>query len=334
MKLKMGHVLCNYYVTYRCNSTCDFCDFKNHGKFRKTPHARLEDFRRNLPDLKNAGVRIIDFTGGEPLLNPALPEMLHLAKQYKFLTTVTTNGMLYPKFAHAIKGLVDLLHFSLDSFDPDLHNKIRGVNCFNHVMRSIELALSLGERPDILFTVTRDNYREMENMYRFANSLGLILILNPVFPYFREETLTDEILSEMENIAKRPYAYLSKGFIKLRREGGNRIDAPLCKAVSRTIVISPMNELLLPCYHYHAVKLPINGNLNALLRSDIHKEQRARQGRMSFCHECTVNCYFEPSFALNLNRYMLTGLPGKIKYVVTKFIGQRKKRVMPHAAAF
>jgi len=328
----MRPLLCNYYVTYRCNASCDFCDFKNHGKFKNTPHARLEDFTANLPALKKAGVRIIDFTGGEPLLNPALPEMLRRARREKMICTVTTNGLLYPRYGASIRGMVDLLHFSLDSMNPDLHNRLRGVDCFNHVMRSIEAALSMGERPDILFTVTGENYHELEEAYRFCRKLGLILILNPVFSYFQDEILPEEALCAMEILAKKPYVYLSKGFIKLRREGGNRLDNPACRAVSRTIVISPMNELLLPCYHYHAKRIPVDGDLSGILRSEDYRRYKLLEGRMPFCRGCTINCYFEPSFALSLNRYMWAGLPGKARYVATKYISQRLRRMARSAA--
>jgi len=312
----MRHILCNYYVTYKCNASCAFCEFSDHAKYRHSPHARLEDFRDNLPHLKKAGVRIIDFTGGEPLLNTALPDMLTLARQANMLTTITTNCLLYPKRGESIRGLVDLLHFSLDSFDPERHNSIRGADCFNHVMLSIEKALSLGEKPDILFTVTRENFREIEDVYRFTRKLRLILILNPVFPYFKDEPLPEDALTAMEQHAKKPYVYLSRGFIKLRREGGNNTKKPVCRAVSRTIAISPDNELLLPCFHRHVAKIPVDGDLTKAMQSELYKEYQAQQGRLPFCENCVINCYFEPSFALSLNRFMWSGLSGKLTVTI------------------
>lgn len=318
----MRRVLCNYYVTYRCNAKCGFCDFSYHEKYRNTGHAVLEDFLQLLPQLKKAGVRIIDFTGGEPLLNRDLPEMLKSTKKAGIMTTVTTNCLLYPKQAESIRGLVDLLHFSLDALDPELHNSIRGIDCYDHVLRSVDLALKLGERPDILFTVTEKNFHEMDDIHRYASSKGLILILNPVFSYFRKESLPDIALDLMEKTAEKPFVYVSQGFINLRRAGGNNPDKPLCKAVSKTIVISPENELLLPCYHRCSDKIPINGNLEAAMKTDTYKKHLEQEGRMSFCRGCIINCYFEPSFAFSFNRYMWTGLRGKLKYTYTKYVKQ------------
>ena len=72
----MKPILCNYYVTYRCNATCGFCDIWE----QPSPMISLDDARRNLDDLRRLGVRIIDFTGGEPLLHTRLHDLLAMAK--------------------------------------------------------------------------------------------------------------------------------------------------------------------------------------------------------------------------------------------------------------
>ncbi|MCU0353574.1 MAG: radical SAM protein, partial [Cytophagales bacterium] len=65
MLLVRHPVLCNYYLTYRCNATCGFCDIWE----RPSPYATPENVLKNLTDLKRLGVKVIDFTGGEPLLH-------------------------------------------------------------------------------------------------------------------------------------------------------------------------------------------------------------------------------------------------------------------------
>ena len=147
LRLRSKPVLCNYYLTYRCNAKCGFCDIWE----RPSPYATLENAEANLKDLKRLGVKVIDFTGGEPLLHRQLPELLALAKSMKFITTVTTNALLYPKYAERLQGKIDMLHFSLDSPIQEEHDRMRGVACFDAVMRSIAIAKSLGERPRYSF---------------------------------------------------------------------------------------------------------------------------------------------------------------------------------------
>ncbi|MBN1447037.1 MAG: radical SAM protein [Bacteroidetes bacterium] len=315
-------ILCNYYLTYRCNAYCDFCHFGDHAAYRGTRHASTQDVLRNLPDLRRLGVRFIDLTGGEPLLHPQLDMIAREAQRLGMRTSVTTNGLLYPKYAERLQGRIDLLHFSLDSADRATHDRMRGVPCFDAVMESIRIARELGEKPDLLFTVTDENFRDMKDVYAIAREHGLLLLLNPVFRYFRDEGLGEEALAFTEAFAKHPMVYLNPSFITLRRKGGNDIEHPLCRAVSRVVVISPQNELLLPCYHLHFEKLPIGDSLLETWRSERVHWHREREGRHDFCQGCTINCYFEPSFAFPTNRLSLATIPSKIRYGYAKYVLQ------------
>ncbi len=314
MRLVKHPVLCNYYVTYRCNAKCSFCDIWE----KPSPYITLVDVEANLRDLKRLGVKVIDFTGGEPLLHRQLPEFLALARQLGFITTVTTNGLLYPKNAEKLRGLVDMLHFSLDSIDRDTHDRGRGVACYDFVMESIRMAKELGERPDIIFTVFRHNLAELERVYReITQPNGLILLLNPAFGYGDIETgeqLTAAELDFLSAFGKRKGVYLNEGFIALRRDGGNHVAAPVCRAASTTLVISPSNELVLPCYHLGQQKFPIAGRLFDLYNAPETQRLAALEGRLPQCEGCTINCYMQPSFAVETSKYFWQALPSTLKY--------------------
>ena len=103
-------LLCNYYVTYKCNAYCHFCDFADHSKYKEIPHANLEDFKTNLDQLAKLGVKFIDLTGGEPLLNKNIAEMTRYAKKHKMQTSITSNSLLSKKYAEELAGNVDLFH--------------------------------------------------------------------------------------------------------------------------------------------------------------------------------------------------------------------------------
>jgi MoaA/NifB/PqqE/SkfB family radical SAM enzyme len=326
-------VLCNYYVTYRCNAKCGFCDIWE----QPSPLISLEDAARNLDDLKRLGVRIIDFTGGEPLLHGELHSLLEMAKDRGFLTTVTSNGLLYPKRAEQLRGLIDLLHFSIDSPVPAEHNASRGVRCFDQLMESVSKALEIGERPDLLFTVTNENDHHLEEVYEtISRPNGLILILNPLFEYNQlGEGLSRDVLTTIRDFGKRPYTYLNPAFVTLRSRGGNDPEDPVCRAVSTTVVISPFDELVLPCYHAGLEKLPIEGRLFDLWKGDRVAWHRENEGKHAFCAGCTVNCYFEPSFATSpTTAYFWEGVPSKARYAWTKFVVQRMNaRLGPREAS-
>lgn len=320
-------LLCNYYVTYRCNAFCEFCHFADHGKYKNTPQAELSEFKSNVEQLAELGVKFIDLTGGEPLLNKNIVEMAEFAKSKKMQTSITTNTLLYKKYAEALKGKVNLLHFSLDSPDEEEHNEIRKIDCYNSVLESIELAKSIGEYPDILFTVTNDTYKKLPRMHKLASDRELVLLVNPVFSYFGNPGLSDEAMDFVEDYVKgKSDVYLNPSFLKLRRNGGNSIEDPLCKAVSRVMVISPMNEIILPCYHFENDKIKIDRPIKEIQQTEKYQHFLKMEGRFDFCEGCTVNCYFEPSFAFPTNLYGLASVTSKFKYGFHKLVKQKIKR--------
>ncbi|GIV23924.1 MAG: radical SAM protein [Bacteroidia bacterium] len=319
--LRRRPVLANYYLTYRCNAACTFCDIWE----KPSPYATPERVIENLRALRKLGVRIIDFTGGEPLLHRDLPLFLEAAQRMGFITTVTTNGLLYPKRAHQLRGKIDMLHFSLDAATAEKHDRLRGgVPCFAFVKESLKIATQLGEKPDILFTVTPENWQDIEGVYeQFVRPHKLILILNPVFAYnsVGANHLPAEAVRALRRWGRRPDVYLNEAFLRLRAEGGNSPYAPVCRAASATIVISPDNRLLLPCYHAHeqGYSFPIDRPLAELYHSPAVAHLRQLEGRFSFCEGCVINCYMEPSFAVEVSRYFWASLPSTLRYVWRKW---------------
>jgi MoaA/NifB/PqqE/SkfB family radical SAM enzyme len=318
LRLISHPVLCNYYVTYRCNASCGFCDIWE----KPSPYVTEENVIQNLSDLKKLGVKVIDFTGGEPLLHQQIDKFLAKAKEMGFITTLTTNTLLYPKMAERLKGLIDMLHFSLDSPVKEEHDASRGVACYDFLIESISIATYLGERPDILFTVFEHNINKIEEVYKkICLPNNLVLILNPVFDYNDVETgakLSTQSLQELKKWSGTRNVYMNDAFIQLRIDGGNHVKDPVCKAASSTIVISPENKLLLPCYHLGLEQLPINGKLLEMYQSEKVQKLVALEGRYPQCEGCTINCYMQPSFAVEMNKYWWKALPSTLKYNMMK----------------
>ena len=312
-------LLCNYYVTTKCNARCIFCDiYKKPGR-----HADMDHVRENLRDLKKLGVAFVDFTGGEPLLHPHLPEILSFSKKLGLRSTVTTNTLLYPKFADQLKGKIDLLHFSLDAPNRADHNRVRGVDVFDKVMESIGIAKSLGEQPDLLFTVTDDSLKHLPEMIRFAQSHRLMLLLNPVFDYFESLSIRNDTLRQILAASSEPFVYANRGIIRFMMSGGNDIQHPRCRAMTTTLVISPDNTLLLPCYHHYSNALPIDGKLDELYNSQAVRAIRKKEGRYLFCQGCAISCYFDPSFTHGMDRYFWLSQWSKLSYTWDKYVRAR-----------
>jgi MoaA/NifB/PqqE/SkfB family radical SAM enzyme len=287
---------CNYYVTLRCNQRCTFCNIPhtNNGSPQREP--TMEQVRANFRDLKRLGVFVIDVTGGEPLLYRNLVEMLALAKKMRFMTTVTTNGMLYPKLADQLVGKVDALLFSIDSTDPEEHDRIRAMKSFHLSLEALAVARKLRQPLYISHVVTNESFDHVDEMIRFARDQGAILYLNPCFSFFGNEGLDKDKAKGLVKYFGKPGVIVDRAQLAHIGEGGNKIEDPVCRAVTSTVVISPENKLLLPCYHFKEEALPIENKLYDLYNySDTVRLAKEMEGRHSFCEGCTVYCYMRSS---------------------------------------
>lgn len=313
----MKPLLLHYYITNRCNSRCVFCNIWN--EYPKID-AKNDEVIQNLKHAREAGCKFVDFTGGEPLLHSGLPIFLSEARKLGYITSLTTNCILFPQIAPKLSGLVDLLHFSIDADTPYLHNKIRGVPSFAAVMQSIEIALQFNLIPDLLFTYTDENIDAFEGIYQIASRKRLIVILDPVFELSGDDKVSKKTHNKALRYGRKRGVYLNRAHLRLRFLGGNKINNPCCRAVSSTIVIMPDNKLALPCYHHRKNLVSLNNNLNFMLNDSIRENFIKKQGTFNFCQGCHLNCYFDPSYTLLKNRLFLDSLFSKLKYAWAKYI--------------
>ncbi|MCP4633491.1 MAG: radical SAM protein [candidate division Zixibacteria bacterium] len=320
----MSPILLHFYVTYRCNARCVFCDIPESSNLTESQELTLERAAEIIKQAKELGVRFIDFTGGEPLLYKHLPTLLKIARGQGLYTSITTNCILYPKLAEKLKGNVTYLHFSLDSMEREIHNEIRGVKCYDKVIESVKIAKSVGERPDIMFTVNEDNIVSIGDMVRFAQDNKLMLLINPEFDYTNNNGFNDDYWNHLKSYSYKPFVYLNYGFHRLHKKGGNDASKPRCKVFDSTIVVNPEGELILPCFHHQTDSLRIEPDLKTVYNSAEAQEYRHRQGRFIFCQGCRINCYFDPSFCYDWDIYTLLSLGAKTKYVFDKYIRSSK----------
>jgi MoaA/NifB/PqqE/SkfB family radical SAM enzyme len=90
--------------------------------------AEWKNFLSGFRELVDAGFEM-DFGGGEALSMPGMLEMVKHAKALGFRTTLASNGYLIDsELAKKIANSgVDAISLSLDSYNPEVHDKMRGV---------------------------------------------------------------------------------------------------------------------------------------------------------------------------------------------------------------
>ncbi|MCS6798574.1 MAG: radical SAM protein [Myxococcota bacterium] len=164
-------------VTYACNNHCRFCAVGT-----RTPvHGWTPRLVAHLVRHRRAGVRHVDFDGGEPTLHPDLLSLVGLARRLGYERVhVTTNGrrLADPDYARALLGAgVSSVLFSLHGASPSSHGREVGVaEAFGQTLDGIRNAVRL--RPDgvelgVNVTLTRGNVRELGRLAELVWSLGL-----------------------------------------------------------------------------------------------------------------------------------------------------------------
>ncbi|MCK5300717.1 MAG: radical SAM protein [Thermoplasmatales archaeon] len=294
---------CNYWITYRCNSKCDFCNFWRDKNLQKIPDARFDDVKRNLEDLKKMGVKFIDFTGGEPLLNKELPDILSYAKNLGFFVKLSTNGFLYPEKAEELKDLPSRIYFSFDTISKNEYQKIRGVNGCDKLIESIKIAKDLKQDICLLYTVTNENIKNISDITNFSKENKITVYIHPCFSYFDNKGLDEQNIDTIKKYFWEPYVRMSLPQLDFHKKGGNNSSKPSCKVGSSTIDIGPDNCLTIPCLHKHVKRVGINGGLFSLYQSKDWSDLFKNAGKYDFCNHCTIDCYFGMTYKDRILRY-------------------------------
>ena len=164
-------------VTYVCNNHCTFCAVGTRTQIDGHPPRQ----RELLAKYRAMGVKMVDFDGGEPTLNPELVPLVRHARALGYeRINVTTNGRLcaYPEFAGRLvrSGLTTLL-FSVHGADARTHAAQVGVaEAFEQTVAGIRHCVELA--PDEVelgmnITLTKGNVEQLDQVAALAHELGL-----------------------------------------------------------------------------------------------------------------------------------------------------------------
>ncbi len=158
------------YVTAGCNLQCITCSFRTPLPAELT----LEEIRTLAGDLKRLGLRHIVYSGGEPLLRRDFVEICETFKHLGVKQTLLTNGLLLEKRFDQIAVFFSEVIVSIDGPKAQVHNKIRGMNAFDAIIRGVNRAVDAGGCVVSIRTVLqRSNFRYVPEMLGFAKSLGV-----------------------------------------------------------------------------------------------------------------------------------------------------------------
>ncbi len=186
--------------TYRCNLRCKHCYIAAGAGNR--PEMGMDERRKALDILADAGVVIIAFSGGEPLLGPGIFNMIERANDYGIYTAMATNGTLINKEVSQklVKAGLQYVQISLDAPIPQVHDEFRGIpGVWEKTVRGIKNAREAGLYVEISMTITKMNYDLIPQMLELAKELCVDLFMHYNFiPTGRGKEIVELDISPQE----------------------------------------------------------------------------------------------------------------------------------------
>ncbi len=166
------------YASGACNLNCAHCwinpEFQEVGS-KSSLHLQLETVKKAVQQGKPLGLRSVKLTGGEPLMNPKIKEIIKFISDEGMSIVIETNGTLVNK--KMAKFLKDTKNFkfisvSLDGADAPTHDALRRVEgSFNKAVQGIKNLVEVGIRPQMICTLHKNNIHQIKDTIKLAEAL-------------------------------------------------------------------------------------------------------------------------------------------------------------------
>ncbi|HEX4154278.1 MAG TPA: GTP 3',8-cyclase MoaA [Acidobacteriaceae bacterium] len=203
-------------VTDRCNYRCVYCRTGNEGAvYSELP---IEEYARIVRLFVSLGIEKIRLTGGEPLLQRGLVELIRETARLRpafapekrlerLDLALTTNGHLLAKMARELKQAgLNRVTVSMDAVDAETFARITRVpGSFERVRDGIRAAQDAGLGPVKVNAVLLRGFNdgEIEAFAEFSRKEGVIVRFIEWMPLEEDRSWTPEAVVRMDEIVAR-----------------------------------------------------------------------------------------------------------------------------------
>jgi len=304
-----------------CNLRCRMCRIWNSGEEENL--LTLKKCLDIIDELKEFEVKGVRISGGDPLLVPWVLDLVGYINKKKYHSCTTTNGSMIDE-VYALKiaqsGLSNL-NFSLDSYDPGIHDAIRGMpGSRDRIMDAIGHIAKKGSGPVIGINTVISSFN-LDDLLILADSIQddkrinhiyFMAIMQPFNTPLDKEWFVKDNFCDLWPKDKEKVRYIINELIT-RKKSGYKINNsfaqlltfidyfmdPLhftrknnCNLGKEVMEVNQMGDVFL-CHSYGSV-----GNVFQDSISDIWTGTRADlvRGKIAGCSQnCNllINCYFE-----------------------------------------
>jgi len=230
-------------TTKLCNMNCRHCS--NDSGLQNPEELSSRETILLCDQLIDIGLKDFRFYGGEPFLRKDISEIVQFLSSRNIKITFYTNGTIINEDILALLKSVanPRIAVSLDGASPKTHDEIRGSVSFDVVLHNIALLVSMGYQIDIIFTISKKNYKETDKVFLLGKNLGVSSIKpNIISKIGRAKTFWNEFALSPKQLAEVAKTVLNGN---LRYFGKKGIRKPCVAGIEEIYVSS--NGNIFPC---------------------------------------------------------------------------------------
>ncbi len=194
-------------LTDRCDLACIYCrPDRRDGYLDAEERLELDAWKTMVHGLVRAGVRRVRLTGGEPLLHPAVVDVVaFLGSLALDDVALTTNATRLAKLARPLREAgLRRVNVSLDTLDAERFARMTRGGKLDVVLRGIDAALAAGfDEVKLNAVVVRgENDAEIEHLVRWSWERGIVPRLLEVMQIGEGANLADRVVGANEMRAR------------------------------------------------------------------------------------------------------------------------------------
>ncbi|GAA0093315.1 hypothetical protein UT300009_33450 [Paraclostridium bifermentans] len=304
-------------LTYKCNLECKHCCIECSP--RKETNLFLEDWKNIINKISDLKPEQLVFSGGEPLILDYFEELVKYS--YKKLPEtnfiLSTNGTLIDKYdINFFKNYFNKIDISLDGYNKETADRVRGIGIFDKVMENIKL-LKKESFNNINLSLTQGdlNIENREKFKLLCDRLGVTNTIRTFSPEGRGKDNSDLFLSKDKALPLSIIQMFEQASSMCTQNEKGNLSAVACDAGESQIFIDDRANVY-PCPSLSMYKFKITNMQNEkcidevlafkggynLYESMINKNESCKNCDLNiFCWYCPAN--FETAYNNNELEY-------------------------------
>lgn len=159
-------------ITNKCNLLCKHC--YNTSNANNQLFISNEQFKIIIDSCKKNGINKIALSGGEPLLNPDIVQIIKAISYNNLECKIVTNATLINRdFLDSIKECPNVkFQISLHGSSEAIHESLSNVKSFSKIVSNIALLKEYGRHFSIKTIINKSNTDDIENVVNMCQNFG------------------------------------------------------------------------------------------------------------------------------------------------------------------